>query len=133
MIVRPVSVLGAHLFLMRRRTYSYIRANRRRWGLSQAELALLLGLSGAQAVSHIELAKRAPNARAIIGCTLIFGMPAPELLPTFHRDVEDGIVVAAQALIATLGDCADRRSQLVRSLLDDLLARLISSDHTNTV
>jgi transcriptional regulator with XRE-family HTH domain len=113
---------------MRRRTYSYIRINRRRWGLTQEELAFLVGLSSATAVSRIERSKQAPTAQALIGYALVFGLSTPELLPTFHQDIEDTVIKAARTLLAEYETRADKRSQRVRTLLDDLLKRLTSSD-----
>jgi transcriptional regulator with XRE-family HTH domain len=118
---------------MGRKNYSYIRVNRRRWGLTQGELALLVGLSGAAAISRIERARQVPTAQAVIGCTLVFGIPSPDLLPTFHRDVEDTIAAAAETLITALSDCTDQRSERVRSLLNEVLARLTSSNQTPRV
>jgi transcriptional regulator with XRE-family HTH domain len=118
---------------MGRRTYSYIRINRRRLGLTQEELSLLVGLSGAAVVSRTERAKQTPTAHALIGYALVFGMATYELLPSFHRDIEDTIVAAARTLLADYAERDDERARHIRLLLEALITRLTSSDHSRRV
>jgi transcriptional regulator with XRE-family HTH domain len=113
---------------MGKRNYSYIRINRRLWGLTQEELATLVGLSGAAAVSRIEQAKQAPSAQALIGYCIVFGLSAADLLPNFHRDIEETVAMGARILISEFSERTDKRSQRIRLLLEDLLMRLTRSD-----
>ena len=118
--------------VMGRRTYSYIRVNRRRWGLTQRELALLVGLSGAASVSRIERAQQTPTAQALVSYALLFDIAPHDLLPSFHREIEDALIAAARTLRANLGKRTDQRALLALSLLDDALLRLTSPDNARS-
>ena len=62
---------------MAKKSYAYVRANRRKWGLTQVELARLVGLVSRSAVSRIERAERLPTTATIIACSIIFGIATP--------------------------------------------------------
>jgi len=108
---------------MRKGSYTFVRAHRRRWGLSQRELALLLNFADSSSVSRIERAKRVPTIETIIACCVIFELSMPELFPPMYDDVEETVLTAAKALYDELEEKTDKRSALKRSLLEDILAR----------
>ena len=109
---------------MRRGAYSFVRANRRRWGLTQPELALLIGLTSATAVSRIERAKRTPAASTLIACCIVFGVVTPDLFPSLHGEIEAAVIDAAQVLLAQLDGCADKQSARKRQLLEGMVTRI---------
>lgn len=110
---------------MARKVYSYVRACRRRWGLTQRELALLIGLSSSTAVSRIERSKRGTTTMTLIACGVVFGLSAPELFPPFYEGIEEAVATAAKLLHEELDGRTDKRSELKRALLEDILARVI--------
>ncbi|WP_082884992.1 helix-turn-helix domain-containing protein [Bradyrhizobium stylosanthis] len=55
---------------MHHRHQSYVRPHRRRWGLTQQELAFLIGVKSRTAVSRIEGSKRRPSLDAVFICML---------------------------------------------------------------
>jgi transcriptional regulator with XRE-family HTH domain len=112
---------------MRRGAYSFVRANRRRWGLTQPELALLIGLTSSTAVSRIERAKRTPAAPTLIACCIVFGIVTPDLFPSLHAEIEAAVTEAARALLAQLDGRTDKQSVRRRQLLVDMVTR-ISND-----
>lgn len=63
-----------------RKLHNCLRAHRRRSGLSQREVAFLLGASrGGAQVSRHEKRRRLPPLRAALGYEVIYGVPANEL------------------------------------------------------
>jgi DNA-binding XRE family transcriptional regulator len=66
--------------LMDRRTISYLRPLRRRWGLTQAELASLIGTRTYVAVSRIESLKTYPSLAEAIACSIYFRHAADRAL-----------------------------------------------------
>lgn len=73
---------------MAHETISYLKTHRKRSGLTQQEVASLLGYESSQVVSRFECLNRIPSLRTVIAYQLIFGVPTAELLPSMHREVE---------------------------------------------
>lgn len=72
-----------------KRVRCYLRTHRRAWGLTQSELASLLGLSSGTQVSRIEKSKRAPGLATALACQVIFGISPAELFPHAYAEVEE--------------------------------------------
>src|ERR1017187_5103425 len=111
---------------MARKSYAFVRAHRRKWGLTQVALARLVGLASRSAVSRIERAERVPTTATIIACGIIFGLAIPELFPSLHEEIEQEVVSAAAALDAELAGLTDEASVRKRALLEQLLERINS-------
>lgn len=111
---------------MRRGAYSFVRANRRRWGLTQPELALLIGLTSSTAVSRIERSQRTPAASTLIACCIVFGVATPELFPSLQAEIEAAVAEAARALLTQLEGRTDKQSARKRRLLEHMVARITS-------
>ncbi len=62
-----------------RKLPNYLRTHRKRAGLSQDEIAFLLGCRCAAKVSRYERNRRLPCARTVFAYEVIFGAPAREL------------------------------------------------------
>jgi transcriptional regulator with XRE-family HTH domain len=73
----------------------YLRVHRRRCGLSQSELAGLLGLSVPASVSRYERGDREPDLRTALACQLILGCAVHELFPAAYA--ESGKEIARRA------------------------------------
>jgi transcriptional regulator with XRE-family HTH domain len=76
---------------------NFLIAHRKKWGLSQRELAALLGVSR-QAISNYELEVRPIPAKIILAAELLFGEPFHEVFPKLYEDIEDEIGARAMAL-----------------------------------
>lgn len=70
----------------------YLRTHRRIWGLTQRELARLIGLSCGTQVSRIESSKRAPALRVALACQTLFGIPPCDMFPHLHAEVEEQVI-----------------------------------------
>ena len=66
---------------------SYVRVLRRRSGLSQRELAFLLGRRGETRVSRIENARRPTSVPELILMELIFSCAGKDLFPRLYRQI----------------------------------------------
>jgi transcriptional regulator with XRE-family HTH domain len=58
-----------------------LRTLRRSWGLSQRDLADLLGFDGPTYVSRLEHGKRTPRLETALTCSTLFGVPPGDLFP----------------------------------------------------
>ena len=110
---------------MRRKSYAFIRAHRRKWGLTQVELARLVGLSSRGGLSRIERAERVPSAAIIIACSLIFGVATADLFPALQDEIEEAVGTAAAALQNELAGRSDKLSTRKRALLRKVQERII--------
>jgi transcriptional regulator with XRE-family HTH domain len=61
------------------RLQHYLRTHRRRQGLSQAEVAMLLGADSGTKVSRYENFARIPSALTVFALEIVFSQPASEL------------------------------------------------------
>lgn len=97
-----------------------LRHVRRKWGLSQRELAELLELSR-QYVSAIERSERSPSREVVIACQVVFDEHLKDLFPRLWDEAEDGAVrglyVLRQKLAADRSGTANRKLQLVNAAL----------------
>ena len=109
---------------MRRKSYAFVRSHRRKWGLTQVELARLVGLSSRSAVSRIERAERVPTTATIIACGIIFGIAASDLFPSLHEEIGETVQLAVTALQEELADQSDKVSIRKRALLAQVQERI---------
>jgi transcriptional regulator with XRE-family HTH domain len=114
-----------------RKHFSYIRAHRRKWGLSQVELARLVGLATCSAMSRIERAERVPTTATIVACSIVFGLAAPDLFPSLHEEVERSVRLSAKQLHAELAGQTDKASLRKRALLMQVVERTSSHKKPN--
>lgn len=70
----------------------YLRTHRRVWGLTQPELASLLGLQSASHLSRIEHGKYAPTVEVALACQVIFGIPPSAMFPHVYTLIEEEVV-----------------------------------------
>ena len=66
-----------------------LRTHRRSWGLTQKEMAELLGFESPAHVSRIEQGKRTPSTETALACTALFGVPLEELFPQLAVEIEE--------------------------------------------
>lgn len=75
-----------------------LRTHRRSWGLSQRELADLLGFESPAHVSRIEHGKRTPGLETALACTTLFGVSLGELFPQLAVEIDEGLRERASRL-----------------------------------
>jgi transcriptional regulator with XRE-family HTH domain len=100
----------------------YLHSLRKRYGLSQPELAELLGIS-VSALSRYEGQSRKPTAELIVAAEVIFGLCAKDIFPLFYHEVQQVVVKRAKALYARLEKHTEPAAYEKLRLLDALFER----------
>jgi transcriptional regulator with XRE-family HTH domain len=101
---------------------SHVRRQRRRWALTQLELARLLAASES-IVSKYETLARSPSMEALVALEIVFGHSAQELFPAIYHEQRRSVLEAAEVLLESLSSRHDRRSSRKSQLLRDLITR----------
>ena len=100
---------------------NYLRTLRMRWGLSQRELATVLGISES-ALSLCETQERKPTVNLLIGTEVIFGQSARDAFPALYAYTERNIMRRAAAFSTRLehesNDIAKLKQQLLTEMID---------------
>ena len=78
--------------IQRRNVLCYLRTHRRNWGLTQRELAGLIGTVSSAQISRYENSKRAPKVEVALACQVIFGVPPSMMFPDAYALVEDEVM-----------------------------------------
>jgi transcriptional regulator with XRE-family HTH domain len=101
---------------------SHVRRQRRRWALTQLELAGLLAASES-IVSKYETLARLPSLEALIALEIIFGHSARDLFPAIYHEQRRAVLRVAETLLVSLSSRLDKRSRRKSELLRDLITR----------
>lgn len=95
--------------------HNYLRTYRKRSGLSQDEVAFLLGVRCGTKISRYERSARKPGLEAALAYELVFDVPARRLFAGMFRKVEAATIRRAKALIRRLSP-ATRNALAARKL-----------------
>lgn len=109
--------------MSKERFHTYLSAQRRRWGLTQKELAFLLGYKSASIVSRLERQKSKPEYQTAHSLRIIFGVTPMQLFPSLSDDAEQSVVNRVHALREKLTTDQSRSANLKRELLENAIAR----------
>lgn len=115
--------------MSRSRLANYLRTERLRSGLSQRELADVLGMSRS-AITKMESA-RAPTLHLVLAAEIVFGRAARDFIPGFYAALQDDILLRAVALEFRLSDRSDPVSLRKRAYLGALINRLQFNDFSS--
>lgn len=74
--------------MARRKLQNYLRTYRKRFGLTQKEVAYLLGCTKAAKVSRYECFARLPSLKTALAYEAVFGVPVAELFAGIYQDIE---------------------------------------------
>ena len=107
----------------------YLRTHRRVWGLTQRELASLIGLGSATYISRIENGKRAPKVEVALACQVIFGIPPSVMFPHVHTLVEERVMRNIYQLHLALSNTTNLSGLRKRELCALVLKRAISKSN----
>jgi DNA-binding XRE family transcriptional regulator len=103
---------------------TYVRPLRRRWSLTQKELAFLLGAKSGTVVSRIEGVKRAPNVSAMLACVFVFGAAPAELFPGLLSQIHEDVSRRVNELYEALQGNPAKTTRAKLDFLETVLARL---------
>src|SRR5258706_14259963 len=76
----------------------YLRTLRKKWGLTQKELASLVPRCRRNRVSDVERGKISPRASELLAYALIFGLPPQAIFRKYAEDIEDTVLRGAAEL-----------------------------------
>lgn len=109
---------------MAKKLPSYLRTYRKHAGLTQDEVAYLLGWKSGSIVSRYERRSRRPDLEAALGYALIFGVPTPDLLPGIQAELEEAITKRAGLLAEKLAsDASGARTKRKLAFLNALTSK----------
>jgi transcriptional regulator with XRE-family HTH domain len=106
-----------------RKPLNYLRSYRLRWGLSQGELANLLGCKTAGVISRIEKKLRAPTLKIVMGCFVLFVTPAAEVFPDISGTVETDVMERVWELYEKVQGDPSRKTKTKIELLESIIER----------
>ncbi|MBR0960904.1 helix-turn-helix domain-containing protein [Bradyrhizobium japonicum] len=103
--------------------FSYLRSYRLRWGLSQRELANLLGCKSPGIISKLEKSTRVPSVKVVIGCFILFGTRAAELFPGVFDGVESGVMKRVWEMYEKTQGSNSKMAKTKMELFEDAIER----------
>jgi transcriptional regulator with XRE-family HTH domain len=106
-----------------RKPINYLRSYRLRWGLSQSELAYLLGWSRPEIISRIEKKQRRPALQLMIACFILFGATAAELFPDILASIEVDVMTRVWELYEKIQGDPSKKTKAKIELLEGAIAR----------
>lgn len=105
----------------------YLRTHRRVWGLTQLELASLMGFQSAAHLSRIENGKRAPTVESALACQVLFGIPPAAMFPHAYEAVEERVIRDVYERHLALADTTRPSELRKRELFSLALERAVNS------
>ena len=107
---------------------NYLRTHRKRLGLSQDDLAYLLGCRSGTKVSRYERFRRQPKLATVFAFEVIVGVPARKLFAGLYVSAERDVVRRAEALLHELAGHPDsarlrRRTVALNAVLGAVTGR----------
>jgi transcriptional regulator with XRE-family HTH domain len=103
---------------------NYLKSNRKRLGLSQGDVAFLLGMQQGGQVCRHERFTRAPSLEVALAYEAILQRSACELFNGLYQQVEQQVAVRAKALIE--GGRPSRQNTLRSQLLTNLASKSLN-------
>lgn len=80
---------------MQKQFSSYLRTHRRRYGLTQDELAVLVGAKSGATISRLERSGLKPTFAIAIACQVLFDAPPAKIFPGHFASIEDEVITRA--------------------------------------
>ena len=109
---------------MDHRLKSHARPLRRTSALTQRELAFLVGVKNATAISKIESLKRIPTFAVAFAYALIFGMGPIEVFPGHISEIQEAVRSRASDLYEELQGDPRVETRVKLDFLETVIARL---------
>ena len=115
---------------MRRPFSIYLRTYRKKFGLTQHEAALLVGMETGQIISRHESKSRTPSFKTAVAYQIVFDVPLRALFPEIVHEVEYQVLKCAISLKEKLRSArpTQRIAHKLRCL-DALIERIDAPDN----
>lgn len=107
--------------------HNYLRMHRRGRGLSQREIAYLLGSRAGSGVSRYERRRRVPQLKTALAYAIIVGSAVDALFPGLHREVSRTVIRRARVLLQKVSQMPQNR---LRTRKLQTLERIISTSRS---
>jgi len=101
----------------------YLRTFRRRRGLTQKELAFLIGVKSGTHVSRVEKLKRLPNLAATLACLFVFDTAPFDIFPGLFAEVRQSVLERVNELYEELQGDPSPTTRAKLDFLESVLAR----------
>lgn len=108
---------------MKKKLDCYLRSYRRRWGLTQDELARLLGCKTGAVISRLERYGRQPSLEAAYALEIIFGTAPIELFPGLHAKVKKAVIARIRDLYDELQGDSSKITRLKLDFFEQVFER----------
>ncbi len=108
---------------------NYIEMLRQRHGLSQSELAVLIGVEQRASVSQFERGIRQPNLETLLALQIVLGANAEDIFAGVAHDVRDRVTSKARALLESIDDTPSPENIAKY----ELLSRLVRPDDISII
>lgn len=102
---------------------NYVRTLRRRWALTQEEVAALLGFEDRSCVSRIERGERVPSLERALALEVLFGVAPNAMFPLMYAEVEEETIRQAYILHEATPQSSSLWQERKRKLLELALKR----------
>ncbi|MGA8149115.1 MAG: helix-turn-helix transcriptional regulator [Gallionellaceae bacterium] len=106
--------------------HSYLRTHRRKWALTQKELAFLLGQKSSAHVSRLEQGKRIPSSEVVLACEVLFGTTPRNFFPKLYVDIEKAVLARAATLYERLDKEMSKTALRKKEFLSSILKRAVT-------
>lgn len=97
---------------MRRKLNNYLKTYRKRSGLSQKSLAVLLGQANNAGVSRYERGHRDPTLQTIVAYELLFDQAPRDLIPHVYKQTKRELLRRCVALLRNKDLSAHQRARV---------------------
>jgi DNA-binding XRE family transcriptional regulator len=108
---------------MKKKLDCYLRSYRRRWGLTQDELAALLGCKNGAVISRLERDGRQPSLEVAYAFEVIFDTASIELFPGLHAKVKKNVIARVRDLYDELQGDSSKTTRLKLDFFEEVFAR----------
>jgi transcriptional regulator with XRE-family HTH domain len=113
---------------------NYLRVYRRRWYLTQEELAFLLDYEAESFISRLERDERAVTLAVASACQALFGVELRELFPALIDGLQESLIARMQELSDRLQQSEPTQKTVSKlELLQEAIARLTASPEQQEV
>ena len=116
------------IYCMERNHKNYLKTVRLETGLSQEEVAYMLGLKSTAYLCRLEQRKCAPSIRIILGCRILYKATLDAIIPAYMKDIEEEVCERANTLLTSLRK--KEQTPLIRQKINSLRRIVAQMDKT---
>lgn len=109
--------------------HDYLRTHRRKWAITQKELAFLLGHKSPTHISRLEQGKRIPSKDVVLACEVLFGIPPRSCFPKLYANIEETVLARAATLYERLDNETSKTAIRKKEFLSAALKRAITRNN----